>query len=312
MVAINLSIVVCTYNRKWFLENLLEHLSCQLKTTKDCELLIIDNNSSDDTETFARDWVAKNRCLAKYHIEPMQGLSYARNKGLSEAQGQWIVYLDDDAYPSKNWLSQIQHTIRERGYDAFGGAYLPWYRDGKVHWYRDSYGSNTSWLTFKSPSILTDQCFSGGNAVYRRKLLESTKGFPTQMGMHGHSVAYGEENYVQETARRQGFILGFDPNVIIYHYVGLKKQTLSWFWQQGKAVGRDYWSSQDREPTISALLVLALLFIPVCLKKTLITLQKNPEAPYYWQNTVAPVLREIALQTSKFLSGVTQLIQSRR
>lgn len=105
--SLDFSIVIPTYNGAERLPNVLE---CLLKQTGveiiTWEIIIIDNNSFDSTfEVFInhQKLYSKNCCL-KYFLETQQGIAFARARGVSEARGEFIAFLDDDNLPEADWV----------------------------------------------------------------------------------------------------------------------------------------------------------------------------------------------------------------
>lgn len=93
---VQLTIAVCTYNRADHLKICLDSLSHQADCAPDWELLLVDNNSTDATRQIAQE-SSLSFPQFRYIFEPEQGLSVARNRALSESNGVFIAYIDDDA-----------------------------------------------------------------------------------------------------------------------------------------------------------------------------------------------------------------------
>ena len=93
-----LSVIICTYNREKYIRPLLESLAANDLSVTEYEILLVDNNCTDNTravfETFAHEHADMT---LRYVVETEQGLSAARNKGIREANGDILVYVDDDA-----------------------------------------------------------------------------------------------------------------------------------------------------------------------------------------------------------------------
>ena len=93
-----LSVIICTYNRAKYLYNLLKSIAQNTLGKNNFEVLLIDNNSNDNTisvlEQFKTDFPEME---IRYFFENRQGLSFARNRGIKEATGEVLVYVDDDA-----------------------------------------------------------------------------------------------------------------------------------------------------------------------------------------------------------------------
>ncbi len=94
------AVVICTRNRPIALRKCLEAVA-RLTRTPD-EVVVVDNSSGDkETESAAREY------SARYTLEPIEGLSRARNRGLIEGNSDIVAYLDDDAMPDERWLELI-------------------------------------------------------------------------------------------------------------------------------------------------------------------------------------------------------------
>ena len=105
---IDFSVAIRTYNRATHLKTLLERLRNQLNTEKIVwEIVIIDNNSTDNTAELIRDYQEfwPQAYPLRYFLETQQGASFARKRAIQEAKGQLIGFLDDDNFPHSNWVA---------------------------------------------------------------------------------------------------------------------------------------------------------------------------------------------------------------
>ena len=91
-----LSVVVCTYNRATMLAHVLDSLSQQTISSEKLEVIVVDNNSQDETVDIAKKLLSQFKNHQFLH-EPQQGLSYARNCGWRAASGEYVAFLDCDA-----------------------------------------------------------------------------------------------------------------------------------------------------------------------------------------------------------------------
>src|SRR5262245_54525978 len=103
-----LSVVICTYNRAERLRETLESLR-KIRTPAGIawELLLIDNNSSDDTKAVALGFARHFGWALRYIFEEKAGLCHARNRGVKEARGEIIAFTDDDCIADHNWIKAI-------------------------------------------------------------------------------------------------------------------------------------------------------------------------------------------------------------
>lgn len=229
-----ISVIICTRNRSEYLPECIESLLNQ-ETEQEFELLVVDNDSLDDTENVICKY-GQISAQIYYYKEKKIGLSYARNTGYKKASYDWVAYVDDDAKAHPDFVEVACDTILHQKFDCFGGIYNAWFKYEFPQWLPEGFGSNRA----RMPNIiitLKDESFSGGVAVYKKELLERIGGFPTDMGMKGESIGYGEENYVQMKARELGYKVGFNPNLQIDHVVRKEKLQKSWHYQDAYQKG---------------------------------------------------------------------------
>lgn len=104
-----ISIIVPCYNQAGFLPETLNSVLAQ--TTTNWECIIVNDGSTDDTETVAKEWAAKDERF-KYIHQQNGGLSAARNTGIESAKGEYILPLDSDDLIGKEYI--------EKALKAFG------------------------------------------------------------------------------------------------------------------------------------------------------------------------------------------------
>ena len=123
-VMLELAIQVPTYNRAGLLRRALSSLAAQVERTSHVQLIVIDNNSSDDTPAVCQEFAT-----VRYLFEPVQGLSQARNAGIAairESAPDVVVFADDDIEVAPGWIDAIRHAFeRNPDADVVGGRVLP-------------------------------------------------------------------------------------------------------------------------------------------------------------------------------------------
>jgi glycosyltransferase involved in cell wall biosynthesis len=108
----NISLIICTFNRSQKLRACLEYIQDMEKNTH-FELIIIDNNSTDNTEHVVTEFSKKSDIKTIYYVEKKQGLGAARNSGSKLAHSDIIIYIDDDCYPSKTFLNDYYKIFEQ-------------------------------------------------------------------------------------------------------------------------------------------------------------------------------------------------------
>jgi glucosyl-dolichyl phosphate glucuronosyltransferase len=123
----DVSVVIGTYNRSEILRGALETLMDQDTGGAEYEVIVVDNNSTDDTRNMVanlRDRLGRNNLI--YCFERKQGVSHARNHGIGVARGRLIAFTDDDIRPARNWIASVREGFeRFPKADCIGGKVLP-------------------------------------------------------------------------------------------------------------------------------------------------------------------------------------------
>jgi glycosyltransferase involved in cell wall biosynthesis len=120
------TITIQTYNRSGMLAQTLESLRLlRCPEAVDYEILVVDNNSNDDTPEVIRRYGEVLAPRLRSVFEPRQGLSHARNRALAEAKGEIVSFIDDDVAVDPNWLGAVCDAFAKHSASVVGGrSYL--------------------------------------------------------------------------------------------------------------------------------------------------------------------------------------------
>ena len=228
-----LSVILCTYNRERYLYNVLHSLAAG--TCHDYEIVLVNNNSTDGTEAECRRFQADHPDVAfRYCIESQQGLSYARNRGIQESQGEVLVYVDDDALVNPEYLQTYADFFRQHPEAmAAGGPILPQY-DGC---------EEPLWMSHYTRQLVTGKLDlgsrerefpngafpGGGNAAYRKEVFDQVGLFNVELGRKGNSLIGAEEKDLFDKMTSRGIRFYYLPTAILYHLIPPKKLTDDYF-----------------------------------------------------------------------------------
>ncbi|NND61887.1 MAG: glycosyltransferase family 2 protein [Flavobacteriaceae bacterium] len=292
---LQISIAICTYNRSKYLKPCLESIKSQVQKYKDVEVLVIDNNSDDNTKEVCESMMDDSWTL-RYEFEKEQGLSYARNKAIEVSKAEWIAYLDDDATAYPDYLDRMKYIIDNYDFDCFGGMYYAFYETEKPKWLSDSFGTKRK-LTDEVAEIKVDY-LSGGNLVCKRLALIDIKGFPVDLGMKGNKIGYGEEDKMQSDLRSKNYKIGFDPELKIDHLVASYKLKPHWhvkrMYQMHKNTQNEKSKQYNMWFTLKRILLITLTDVPRFLK--LFFTRKD----FYRQNLYINVMSKYAVTWGYF------------
>lgn len=192
-----LSIVICTYNRSSFLREGLEAIVHQSLAFLDVpiEMIVVDNNSSDDTSSVVEEFQNKFSSLSLvYFLEKQQGISFSRNTAIQNSKGKFIAFVDDDAVVNANWLTSLIHSINHIDAQVFGGPIYPRFEIPCPAWIDSNYFART----FKKHNgylsgLAAIEGFPGGNVCFKKEIFDAIGLFDTSLGMNGNVMGLGEE-----------------------------------------------------------------------------------------------------------------------
>lgn len=234
-----ISFVICTYNRSELLARCLKSLSKQISESgrQNIEVLVVDNNSSDGTALVVMQ-ISKVYPRVRYVFEPVQGLSFARNRGALEARGKYIGYLDDDAVPGEDYINSLFNIIESHAPDILGGPVFPFYTSRKPFWFQDQLEVRQH----STESGFIDCPVSGGNFVIRRALLLTLGLFSCDYGMRGGQLRLGEERHLIEryrsTTSPEDRKIYYSQECFVYHHVPVEKMRIGYFVRRAFESGR--------------------------------------------------------------------------
>lgn len=254
-----ISVVVCTYNRAELLANALQTLCEQTINKSHYEVLVVDNNSKDNTSSVTKDFSLRHPNI-RYCFEIRQGLSHARNRGWQEANGLYVAYIDDDCKVPTQWLRIAKEIIDQIAPAVFGGPYYAFYNSPKPYWWKDWY--ETFELSPKPRPLRRLEYLRGGNIFFRRKLLEDMCGFDAVLGMSDKKLGYCEETELQRRIRETmpNEAIYYDPKLHVFHLVRPEKMTSPWILNSSFACGRySYNVFQNKYPKVARTIKLKLL-----------------------------------------------------
>lgn len=222
----SVTIAIPTYNRARLLAQTLDGLTRQDYPPDRLEILIIDNNSPDDTRGTVASYAGAPH-VPRHILETQQGANYARNRALAEARGEIIVYGDDDILMGPGWLRALMapfaaDTAKRIG--AVAGEVEPIFPDGAPDWVRSFHGLQA--LRADAGPTADHQVPMSANLAFRRDALRATGGWDINLGRKGGRVFGGEENGPIRRLRQAGYAVWFAPAARVQHQMPAGRTTL--------------------------------------------------------------------------------------
>ena len=248
------SVILCTFNRSQSLVKTLESIAAsELPDSVTWELLIVDNNSSDNTRVVAEEFCRRHPNRFRYLFEPEQGKSHALNAGIREARGDILAFVDDDVTVEPTWLQNLTSSLHGNEWAGAGGRIL-----------LDRTFSPPPWLALAGPHSLggvlvlfdrgdkpgeIDWAPYGTNMAFRKAMFEKYGGFRTDLGPNPVNEIRGEDTEFGRRLMSAGERLRYEPQAIVYHSVPPKRVRkeyfLTWYFDFGRALAREWGPGRD-------------------------------------------------------------------
>lgn len=238
-----ISVVICTYNREQFLPGLMQSILLQSINKQDFEILFINNNSTDDTESICQQFIKDYPDYSiRYLCENNQGLSYARNRGIRESTGKYLTFADDDALLAPDFLEKVcsfldQHLdIAEVGgpiYLKYLGAIPKWENPYMNSLFGYFYPSPTPYYMKKEGKKYP----RGSNMTFRTDVFSTCGDFNTSLGRIKRVMLGGEEKDIAFRILNSGMKIAYIPEAIVYHLVPESRTTLEFIREQALGNG---------------------------------------------------------------------------
>jgi glucosyl-dolichyl phosphate glucuronosyltransferase len=245
-----LTILICTYNRADELGEVVDSLERQEGVDPgECEVLVVDNNSTDQTRQVISCRQEAGLPNLRYLFEPRQGKSFALNLGIAEARGTFYAVIDDDLILPPTYLRDLISAICDNPESsAFGGKVLPLYQVPPPGWLTPDIWAPVGIADFGEQQIIVGRhrqiCFMAG--TLRRADVKELGGYCTHLGVRGRSVIGGtEDSELMQRLWRSGREGVYLPHLVLYHKVPEERVRRSHFrrWHLGhgrsKAMERD-------------------------------------------------------------------------
>lgn len=230
------SIVVCAHNAEARITETIRHL-CTLKfdgAKPNFEIVIVDNASTDST---------REKTLKAFHdhnyreigwklvVEERPGLAYARRKGILEASGELVVFVDDDNWLEDDYLCRsIDHMERDPSVGVLGGASVPAFEGTQPTWfysYAPFFAVGVQGL--RTGDITGRSYVWGAGMVIRRGLLAAFYSLNGELQLVGRTkkeALAGDDSEICKLYLLGGYKLAYDDGLTLRHFMPRRRMTI--------------------------------------------------------------------------------------
>jgi glycosyltransferase involved in cell wall biosynthesis len=229
----DLSVIVCTYNRCRLLAGNLEALARQVTPPElSWEVLIVDNNCTDDTANVVDTAQKESSVPIRRVVETKQGLSNARNCGIAAARGRYLAFTDDDTRPLPHWVEAIWQTFEQEHCDAVAGRVELVWPLARPRWLVDDLLSSLAHADYgpaMRPLSVTQEPPLGANMAFTRAVFQRVGNFDPALGRIGKKLLGGEETDLYERVLDAGFKVLYQPSAVMRHAVEPERVRKTYF-----------------------------------------------------------------------------------
>ena len=237
---IRFSIIICTYNREKLLPLALNSIIKQTLSVDKFEVILVDNNSTDSSPKIFSDFARTNPDInARYITESKQGLSFARNRGIREAAGDIVTFMDDDALLDPEFgRVNVEFFDKHPGINAIGGKILLHFLTCKPFWLNPFLSSLLGYFNPGSKeSRFRRTYFRGSNMSFRLSLFEKYDPFNTGLGRVGKNLEGSEEKEIFYRLKNAGEEIWYVPDAIVLHLVPEERTGIDFIRRQATGAG---------------------------------------------------------------------------
>lgn len=229
-----LTAIICTYNRARYIGPLLESIAANDMPKNEYEILLVDNNCTDNTREVCDAFAAAHPDIQfRYTTELEQGLSAAKNRGIKEANGDIIVYIDDDALVDPHYLRTYAEWFAAHPETmACGGPILPLYETAEPDWMTPyTKALLTAWMDYgtRVREYPHGRYPGGGNAAYRKEVFDQVGLFNTALGRKGRNLMGSEEKDIFDKMHTLKMQILYLPQPVLHHCIPQAKLEKPYF-----------------------------------------------------------------------------------
>ena len=217
-----LTIAVCTYNRANNLKRLIEALHAQTCGIP-FEILIINNNSSDNTQEVLERLKERSGSRLRIACENRQGIVYARNLAIEETkESEYLFFMDDDELPMPGILEAAYDALETEGAECVGGKVKNSFEHYKrPKWLGDEllgflaevdYGACPFWISSNQTPLWT------ANIAFNTKVFKDGLRFDPRYNREGRKIGGGEDAILFRKLLSNGTKIRYRPDMVVKHF----------------------------------------------------------------------------------------------
>lgn len=170
----HIAVCICTYKRPQLLKRLLQDLAAQeAEGLFSYSIVVADNDELESAKPMVSEFAASSPLQVLYCVEPEQNIALTRNKALANAKGDFIAFVDDDQFLTRNWLLTLFKACKTYGVDGVLGPVKPYFEVEPPNWVVK--GQFFERASYETGYVIDWPKGRTGNLLFKRQILDSTK-----------------------------------------------------------------------------------------------------------------------------------------
>ncbi len=199
--------------------------------------------------------IDRSKIPIRYFTQPVISNSKTANLGIEKSKGKIVAFVDDDAIPEKNWIKEIKDTFEKHRVNIVGGRVLLKSPEEKLpSWISEELKKNLGKLDLGDEfrKMKRNEFPVLMNFAIRKEVFEKIGKFPEKLGYQKDKFFGGEETAFTILARKKGYQIYYNPDMIVYHQITPERLKRKYF------LKKKFWEGR-------ALFVMNKMFYPVFL-----------------------------------------------
>ncbi|MEO8449056.1 MAG: glycosyltransferase [Gemmatimonadota bacterium] len=236
----HVTIAICTWNRAKLLRRTLERMTALAPPRASWQLLVVNNASTDETDQVLEEF--GTRLPLRRIWEAVPGLSNARNAAVAAAEGDYIIWTDDDVLVDARWLSAYEEAFSLRAEaDFFGGPVSPWFEGTPPAWLTEAWAFVSSAYAARElgdqPFPFTHEVVPYGANYAVRLDVQRRHRYDPALGRVGTGTLSGEEVGVLRAILKERGSGWWVPGARVEHFIPAARQTVSFIRKYYAGIG---------------------------------------------------------------------------
>lgn len=237
----HICVCICTYKRPLFLRHLLEELKGQqTQGLFTFSIVVADNDQSESAKQVVEDFIAAAPIRAIYCVEPRQNIALARNKALENAKGEFVAFIDDDEFPTADWLWNLFTACSSHHVAGVLGPVRPNFTHLAPGWLIK--GRLDERQTYETGHVMDWRQSRTGNVLFKKEILDGcSEPFRPQFGTGGEDVDFFER------MMKSGFVFIWCKEASVLEEVPQSRCTRMYYIKRALLRGRNTFQREDRQ-----------------------------------------------------------------